>query len=70
MNKTRIALLATTFLVAMLHQPNWVYENFWSKADFYGAIPFAVPFLAFLVIYSIITTALAELGIRFIKKFA
>ena len=69
-NRIRISLLILTFISAMLFQPNWIYENFWSKADFYGAIPFAVPFLAFLVIYSIITTALAELGIRFIKKFA
>ena len=70
MNKTRLALLATTFLVAMLYQPNWAYENFWSKADFYDSIPFNVPNLAFLLIYSAITTGLAELGIRFIKKFA
>jgi len=70
MNKTRIALLATTFLVAMLYQPNWVYENFWSKADFYDSIPFSVPYLVFLLIYSVITTGLAELGIRFIKKYA
>ena len=70
MNKTRIALLATTFLVAMLHQPNWVYENVWSKADFYDSIPFTVPYLAFLLIYSAITTGLAELGLRFIKKHA
>jgi hypothetical protein len=54
----------------MLHQPNWVYENFWSKADFYDSIPFPVPYLAFLFIYSAIATVLAELGIRFIKKYA
>jgi hypothetical protein len=70
MNKTRICLLALTFLSAIVYQPNWVYENFWSKADFYDSIPFTVPFLAFLVTYAVITTALAELGIRFIKKFA
>ena len=70
MNKTRIVLLATTFLVAMLYQANWVYENFWSKADFYNSIPFTVPYLVFLLIYSVITTGLAELGIRFIKKYA
>ena len=70
MNKTRIALLVTTFLVAMLYQPNWVYENFWSKADFYDSIPFSVPYLVFLLIYSVMTTGLAELGIRFIKKYA
>ena len=70
MNKTRITLLVLTFLIAMLHQPNWVYENFWSKAEFYDSIPFTVPYLAFLLIYSAITTGLAELGIRFIKKYA
>ena len=70
MNKSRITLLALTFLTAMLYQPNWVYENFWAKADFYDSIPFTVPYLAFLLIYSVITTGLAELGIRFIKKYA
>jgi hypothetical protein len=54
----------------MLYQPNWVYENFWSRADFYDSIPFTVPYLVFLLIYSAITTGLAELGIRFIKKYA
>jgi hypothetical protein len=70
MNKTRIALLVTTFLVAMVYQPNWIYENFWSKADFYDSIPFTVPYLAFLLASSAITTGLAELGIRFVKKYA
>lgn len=70
MNKTRISLLVLTFLIAMVYQPNWVYENFWSKADFYDSIPFTIPYLVFLVVYSSITTGLAELGIRFIKKYA
>lgn len=70
MNKVRISLLSFTFLLGLLFQPNWVYENFWSKADFYDSIPFTVPYLAFLIIYSSITTAFAELGIRFIKKYA
>ena len=70
MNKVRISLLSFTFLLGMFFQPNWVYENFWSKADFYDSIPFTVPYLVFLLIYSVITTGLAELGIRFIKKYA
>lgn len=70
MNKVRVALLVFIFLMAMLYQPNWVDENFWSKAAFYDAIPFTVPYLAFLIIYSAITTGFAELGIRFIKKYA
>jgi hypothetical protein len=39
-------------------------------ADFYDSIPFTVPFLAFLLIYSSIATVLAELMIKFIKKYA
>ena len=70
MNKTRISLLVLTFLIAMAYQPNWVYENFWSKADFYNSIPFKIPYLVFLIVYGTITTGLAELGIRFIKKYA
>ena len=70
MNKTRITLLVLTFLAAMAYQPNWVYENFWSKAEFYDSIPFTVPYMVFLIIYSAFTTGLAELGIRFIKKYA
>jgi hypothetical protein len=69
MSKVRISLLVGVFLSAMFFQPNWVYENFWSKANFYDSLPFTVPYLAFLVIYSLITTVLAELGIRFIKKY-
>jgi len=70
MTKMHVSLLVLTFFLAMLMQPNWAYENFWSKADFYDLIPFRVPFLAFLLIYSLIVTALAELSIRFIKRYA
>ena len=70
MNRRRISLLVLIFISAMLYQPTWVYENFWSKADFYDSIPFTVPYLAFLMIYSLIATSFAELAIRFIKKYA
>ena len=70
MTKIRISLLVFTSILALFYQPNWVYENFWSKADFYDSIPFEVPYLAFLLIYAAITTGLTELAIRFIKKFA
>ena len=70
MNKTRISLLVAVFLSAIFYQPNWVYENFWSKADFYNSIPFEIPFLAFLVIYAFISVGVAELVIRFLKKYA
>ena len=70
MNKVRVSLLTFTFLLGMLYQPNWVYENFWSKAAFYNSIPFTVPYLTFLIIYSAIATGFAEIGIRSIKKYA
>ena len=70
MNKTRISLLLLAFFSSMLYQPNWVDENFWNKAGFYSSVPFTVPFLAFLIVYAAITTALVELGIRFVKKYA
>ena len=69
MTKVHISLLGFVFLSAFFYQPNWVYENFWSKADFYGSLPFTVPYLIILFIYAAITAALAELGIRFIKKY-
>lgn len=70
MNKTRISLLVLVFLTAMLYQPTWVYENFWSKAHFYDSIPFTVPYFVFLMVYSSIAASFAELTVRFIKKHA
>ena len=70
MNIVRLSLLASVFLCSMFIQPNWVYENFWSKADFYDSVPFEVPFVMFAIIYSTIATALTELAIRFVKKYA
>lgn len=58
------------FFSAIFYQPNWVYENFWSKAEFYNSIPVRVPYLVFLVTYALVTAGLAELGIRFLKKYA
>jgi hypothetical protein len=70
MTKVHISLLGLIFLGTFFFQPNWVNENFWSKADFYDSIPFTVPFLVFLFVYASISTALAELGIRFVKRYA
>lgn len=69
MTKVHVSLLGFIFLVAVLYQPNWIYENFWSRADFYDSLPFELPYLVFLLVYAGISTALAELGIRFIKKY-
>ena len=69
MTKVHISILGFVFLSAFVYQPNWVYENFWSRADFYDSILFTVPYLIFLFIYAAITTVFAELVIRFVKKY-
>lgn len=70
MTKVRISILSLIFLAAFFYQPNWVYENFWSRADFYESLPFTVPYLVFQVVFAAIATSLTELGIRVIKKYA
>ena len=70
MNKVRISILSFTFLLGFIYQPNWIYNNFWFKADFYDSIPFTVPYWCFLITYSIISTMFVELIMRFIKKYA
>jgi quinol-cytochrome oxidoreductase complex cytochrome b subunit len=66
MNKVRISILLFTFLLGFIYQPNWVYNNFWFKADFYDSIPFTVPYWSFLLIYSILSTVLVEVLIRLV----
>jgi hypothetical protein len=69
MSRVHISLLALIFFGGFFYQPIWVHENFWSKADFYDVLPFTVPYLFFLTVYASISTAIAELGIRFVKKY-
>ena len=70
MNKVRISILSLTFLLGFIYQPNWVYNNFWFKADFYDSIPFTVPYWSFLLVYSILSTVLVECLIRLVKRYA
>jgi hypothetical protein len=56
------------FLTGFVYQPNWVYENFWSKADFYESHPFVFPYVGFLLIYSSLQTTFATLSVKLIKK--
>lgn len=68
MNKVRISMLSFTFLLGFIHQPNWVYNNFWFKADFNDSIPVTVPYWSFLLIYSFLSTVLVEVLIRLVKR--
>ena len=69
MTKVHISWLVLVFFSAFLFQPNWVYENFWSKADFYDSLLFTVPYSVFLITYASLLTGLAEIGIQFVKKY-
>ena len=69
MNKTHKATLLVIFVVSFFIQPNWFYDNFWAKADFYESIPFKVPFLAYSLIAAIVGTLACEGVIRFVKKY-
>ena len=50
------------------YQPNWVYENFWSKADFWEVLPFVPSFYMFLSIYAISSTLLVYFLVQLTKK--
>ena len=56
------------FISGFLFQPNWVYDNFWAKADFYDSIPFDVPYFVFQLIYSTLLTPLVWAFVKFAKN--
>jgi len=56
------------FVSGFMYQPNWVYENFWSKAVFYDSLPFDFPYLGFKLIYCFISTYLCFLFVKLAKK--
>ena len=70
MKKTRISILVVTFLVGLVYQPNWVYENFYSNPRWVDDAWWSVFYPAFLIIYARLSTMYVELVIRFIKKYA
>lgn len=71
MNKVRISILVFFFLISfLLPEPNFIFTNFWSGAEFWDVLPFVPNYLLFKFLYATITTGLIELGIRFIKKYA
>jgi hypothetical protein len=68
-NINQFVFLALVFGVGMIHQPNWAYENFWSRAEFYDSIPFVVPYIVFQLIFASIQTGFAWICIKLIKKY-
>ena len=67
-SKKQMVFYIFVFLFGLVYQPNWVLENFWLKADFYEDIPFQVPYLVFLIIYSYLNTIFVWYVVKLIKK--
>ncbi len=67
--KKQMMFYVLVFLFGLVYQPNWVLDNFWLKADFYDDIPFQVPHLVFLIIYSYLNLIFVWYVVKFIKKF-
>jgi hypothetical protein len=59
---------AFIFLFGFIYQPNWVYENFWSKAEFYQSLPFQFPYFGYILIYSFLSTGLVFYLVKFVKR--
>jgi hypothetical protein len=70
MNKVRILILAFTFLIGLVYQPNWIYQNFYFSPRWVDDAWWSLNYPAFLIIYALISVGLFELIIRFIKKYA
>ncbi len=69
MKKTRIAILVFTFLLGLVYQPNWVYQNFYSNPRWVDDAWWSLSYPAYLIVYAVISTVFIELVIRFVKKY-
>ena len=69
MKKTRIAILVFTFLLGLVYQPNWVYQNFYSNPRWVDGAWWSLSFPAYLIVYAVLSTVFVELVIRFVKKY-
>jgi hypothetical protein len=67
--KKQMVFYVFAFSFGLVYQPNWVINNFWLKADFYDDIPFQVPYLVFLIIYSFLNTIFIWYLVKFVKKY-
>jgi hypothetical protein len=73
MNNRTILLRSVIYgfigLVAFIQQPNWVYQNFWSRADFWDQWGFRIPYLLFCAIYAAIAIAFTHSLVKFVKRY-
>jgi hypothetical protein len=68
MSFKQYSFYSLVFLFGFLYQPNWVNDNFWLKADFYEVLPFQVPYILFLSLYSTASVLFIFQVIRLVKK--
>ena len=69
MKKLRKAVLVFTFLLGLVYQPNWVYQNFYSNPRWVDDAWWSLSYPAYLLVYALLSTAFVELVIRLIKKY-
>lgn len=63
------AFYILVFLFGVIYQPNWVYDNFWAKADFYENLPFVIPYQVFITLYCFTSTILTWFFVKGIKRY-
>ncbi len=66
--KKEIAFYSLVFLSGQVYQPQWVYNNFWFKADYYDSIPFKIYYWQFLLAYSIVLVPIVWSVVRLVKR--
>ena len=69
MKKIRIAILVLIFLLGLVYQPTWVYQNFYSNPRWVDDAWWSLSYPAYLLVYALLSTAFVELVIRLIKKY-
>jgi hypothetical protein len=69
MKKLRKAILVFTFLLGLVYQPYWVYQNFYSNPRWVDDAWWSLSYPAYLLVYALLSTAFVELVIRLIKKY-
>jgi hypothetical protein len=69
MKKSHIAILVFTFLLGLVYQPSWIYQNFYSNPRWVDDAWWSLPYPAFLIVYAVVSTVFVELVIRFVKKY-
>ena len=69
MKKPHKAVLVFTFLLGLVYQPYWVYQNFYSSPRWVDDAWWSLSYPAYLLVYALLSTAFVELVIRLIKKY-